>query len=60
MRARLLEKRIGFNNNYVHPQMIKAGTIVTIIGHDENTGRMIATTGVFTLSLTEDQAEPLQ
>ena len=60
MKATLLEYRVGQNNNAVKGEIIKAGTIVTIIGYDEENQRFIGKAGIWTLNFTEDQAYPTE
>ena len=58
MKATLLEDRVGQNNNAKHGHIIKAGTIVTVTGWDEEGQRWIGKAGIWTLNFTEDQAYP--
>ncbi len=58
MKARLLTERPCYANEWVTAKMLKAGTIITITGVDEN-GRMTAERGLGILTVEQDQVKPL-
>ena len=60
MKATLIEDRAGQNNHYKEGKIIKAGTIVTLIGWEEETQCFIGKAGIWTLNFTPDQATPVE
>lgn len=57
MKVRLVEDRPAWADEWNGCRRIPAGTVVEIIGFDEDTGRMIARKGLGHMTVTEDQVE---
>jgi len=60
MKATLIENRVGQHSSSDRGHIVKAGTVVTVIGYDEENQRFIGKAGIWTLNFTPDQATPIE